>query len=70
MVRPDAGAVKASFARYDPGAGQAMVPQGANPWVSAGKPQPAGGGGQGGQLASPPQNKPIWEQNEEQGRGW
>jgi type IV secretory pathway TraG/TraD family ATPase VirD4 len=70
MVRPDAGAVRASFARHDPGAGQAMIPQGANAWVSAGKPQPAGGGGQGGQLAGPPQNKPVWEQNEEQGRGW
>jgi hypothetical protein len=70
MVRPDAGAVKASFARYDPGAGQAMIPQGANAWVSAGKPKPAGGGSQGGQLAGPPQNKPVWEQNEEQGRGW
>jgi type IV secretory pathway TraG/TraD family ATPase VirD4 len=69
MVRPDAGAVKASFARHDPGAGQAMIPQGANAWVSAGKP-PAGGGSQGGQPPGPPQNKPVWEQNEEQGRGW
>jgi type IV secretory pathway TraG/TraD family ATPase VirD4 len=69
MVRPDAGAVKASFARHDPGAGQAMIPQGASAWVSAGKP-PADGGSQGGQPAGPPQNKPVWEQNEEQARGW
>jgi hypothetical protein len=46
-----------------------MIPHGANAWVSAGKP-PAGDGSQGGQLAGPPQNKPVWEQNEEQGRGW
>jgi hypothetical protein len=70
MVRPDAGAVKASFARHDPGAAQAMIPQGANAWVSAGKPPAGGGSSQGGQPAGPPQNKPVWEQNEEQGRGW
>jgi hypothetical protein len=69
MVRPDAGAVKASFARHDPGAGQAMIPQGASAWVSAGKP-PADGGSQGGRPAGAPQNKPVWEQNEEEGRGW
>ncbi len=66
MARPDAGAVKASFAKYDPGAAQATIPQGggANAWVAAGRPQ-----------AGPPQppapQVPQWEQqNEEQRRGW
>ena len=67
MARPDAGAVKASFARHDPGAGLAMTPQGANAWVAAGRPQPSGNKGQ---VAGPPQNKPVWEQSEEQRRGW
>jgi type IV secretory pathway TraG/TraD family ATPase VirD4 len=66
MVRPDAAAVKASFARHDPGAGRAVVPPGANAWVAAGRPQPVGGNGS--RPAGPP--RPVWEQNEEQNRGW
>jgi type IV secretory pathway TraG/TraD family ATPase VirD4 len=70
MVRLDAGAVKASFARHDPGAGQAILAPGANAWIAAGRrPQQTGGDSQGGQPAGPPQNKPVWEQNEERGRG-
>ena len=67
MVRPDAGAVKASFARHDPGASaQAIAPHGANAWIAAGSPQaapPAPAAPSG-----PP--TPVWEQNEEQRRGW
>jgi type IV secretory pathway TraG/TraD family ATPase VirD4 len=68
MVRPDADAVKASFARHDPGAGQAIVPPGANAWVMAGRPHPAGVNGTGGQVTPAP--RPVWEQQEEQNRGW
>jgi type IV secretory pathway TraG/TraD family ATPase VirD4 len=61
FTRPDAGAVKASLAKYDPGAA-ANVPVSNNPWVSAGT---------GGQ-APPPQrgpDRPVWEQNEGDNRG-
>jgi type IV secretory pathway TraG/TraD family ATPase VirD4 len=61
FTRPDAGAVKASLAKYDPGAA-ANVPVSNNPWVSA------GAGGQ----APPPQrgpDRPVWEQNEGDNRG-
>lgn len=62
FTRPDAGAVKASLAKYDPGASGAPAPQaGGNPWVSAGTHQaPAPRGPE----------KPVWEQNEEQRGGW
>ncbi|TWD80496.1 type IV secretory pathway TraG/TraD family ATPase VirD4 [Kribbella amoyensis] len=64
MARPDAAAVKASFARYDPGAmTQSTTPAGANAWVAAGR----------GQAPAPEQPRsqvPVWEQTEEQRRGW
>ncbi len=63
FTRPDAGAVKASLAKFDPGASGAASPQGANPWVTAGPQQ---------QLQPPamPTGVPVWEQSEEQRRGW
>lgn len=83
MTRPDAGAVTASFARHDPGAGHTMAAQGVNAWVAAAAgerhavrgrgsdrgPVRAVNRGNGGHR-SLPQNPPVWEQNEEQGRGW
>jgi type IV secretory pathway TraG/TraD family ATPase VirD4 len=75
MARPDASTVIASLARHDPAAGASVVSldvnaqgaspwaaQGANPWVAAGGPQP------GVLHAVGP--VPVWEQNEEQRRGW
>jgi type IV secretory pathway TraG/TraD family ATPase VirD4 len=63
FTRPDAGAVKASLAKYDPGASGAAAPQGANPWVSAGSQPPAA-------PPARPVGVPVWEQSEEQRRGW
>jgi type IV secretory pathway TraG/TraD family ATPase VirD4 len=62
FTRPDAGAVKASLAKYDPGASSTGGPQGAggNPWVTAGQQQPP----------KMPTGVPVWEQNEEQRHGW
>lgn len=63
FTRPDAGAVKASLAKYDPGASGATAPiAGGNPWVSAGAGQPP-------PVPRGPE-KPVWEQNEEQHGGW
>lgn len=66
FVRPDAGAVKASLAKYDPGTGSGGPQGGAGAWVAAGSGSP--------QVAPPPArpaaNVPVWEQNEEQRRGW
>ncbi|MEU4196558.1 TraM recognition domain-containing protein [Kribbella sp. NPDC026611] len=60
FTRPDAGAVKASLAKYDPGAA-AVVPVSNNPWVSAGTQQaPAPRGPE----------RPVWEQNEGDRNGW
>ncbi|GAA1565006.1 hypothetical protein GCM10009789_18210 [Kribbella sancticallisti] len=65
MVRPDAAAVKASFARHDPGATAAIPAQGgASAWINAGRPQQSAPSA----PAGPP--VPVWEQNEEQRRGW
>ncbi|MEV5960559.1 TraM recognition domain-containing protein [Kribbella sp. NPDC051952] len=61
FTRPDAGAVKASLAKYDPGASGAPA-AGGNPWVSAGAGQPPA-------VPRGPE-KPVWEQNEEQRGGW
>jgi type IV secretory pathway TraG/TraD family ATPase VirD4 len=61
FTRPDAGAVKASLAKYDPGA-TATAPASNNPWVSAGTQQAP-------VLPRGPE-RPVWEQNEEQRRGW
>ncbi len=62
MARPDAGAVKASLARHDPGA--ALTAQGgANAWVAAGTGSPT-------PAAPVGQPVPVWEQSEEQRRGW
>jgi hypothetical protein len=64
FTRPDAGAVKASLAKYDPGASGSASPQSAgNPWVAAGTGQPS-------QPPAPPVGVPVWEQNEEQRGGW
>jgi type IV secretory pathway TraG/TraD family ATPase VirD4 len=61
FTRPDAGAVKASLAKYDPGAA-AAVPVSNNPWVSAGTQQLPG-------PRAP--ERPVWEQNEgDQRNGW
>lgn len=67
MARPDAAAVKASFAHHDPGAAQntSIAPQGANAWIAAGRP-----GSQPTAPAAPASNVPVWEQSEEQRRGW
>jgi hypothetical protein len=54
--------VKASLAKFDPGAAGSGAPQGANPWVTAG-PQQA-------QPPAMPTGVPVWEQSEEQRRGW
>lgn len=64
FTRPDAGAVKASLAKYDPGASTGGSSQGgANPWVTAG-PQQSG-------PPPLPTGVPVWEQqSEEQRRGW
>jgi type IV secretory pathway TraG/TraD family ATPase VirD4 len=63
FTRPDAGSVKASLAKYDPGASGATAPlAGGNPWVSAGS-------GQAPAVPRGPET-PIWEQNEEQRGGW
>ncbi|MFI7059814.1 type IV secretory system conjugative DNA transfer family protein [Kribbella sp. NPDC050124] len=64
FTRPDAGAVKASLAKYDPGASTGGSSQGgANPWVTAG-PQQSG-------PPPLPTGTPVWEQqSEEQRRGW
>ncbi|MGW6280453.1 type IV secretory system conjugative DNA transfer family protein [Kribbella sp. NPDC055071] len=61
FTRPDAGAVKASLAKYDPGA-SATSGGSANPWVVA-------GGGQPAPIPRGPE-KPVWEQNQEQHGGW
>jgi type IV secretory pathway TraG/TraD family ATPase VirD4 len=61
FTRPDAGAVKASLAKYDPGSSGAPT-AGGNPWVSAGAGQPPA-------VPRGPE-KPVWEQNEEQRGGW
>jgi type IV secretory pathway TraG/TraD family ATPase VirD4 len=58
FTRPDAGAVKASLAKFDPGT---TAPAGANPWVTAGPQQ---------QPPAMPTGVPVWEQSEEQRRGW
>jgi type IV secretory pathway TraG/TraD family ATPase VirD4 len=64
FTRPDAGAVKASLAKYDPGNSAPSMPGGAaNPWVTAGTQQPSG-------PPKMPTGVPVWEQNEEQRRGW
>jgi type IV secretory pathway TraG/TraD family ATPase VirD4 len=64
FTRPDAGAVKASLAKYDPGNSAPSTPGGAaNPWVTAGTQQPSG-------PPKMPTGVPVWEQNEEQRRGW
>jgi hypothetical protein len=64
MARPDAAAVKASLAHHDPGS-SGPAQGGANAWVAAGSgyvpPPPAAPSG-------PP--VPVWEQSEEQRRGW
>lgn len=64
MARPDAAAVKASLAHHDPGS-SGPAQGGANAWVAAGTgyvpPAPAAPSG-------PP--VPVWEQSEEQRRGW
>jgi type IV secretory pathway TraG/TraD family ATPase VirD4 len=61
MDRPDAGVVMASLARHDPAAASSSVaPQSA--WIAAGRPQP------GVLQAAGP--VPVWEQSEEQRRGW
>ncbi|WP_433163777.1 type IV secretory system conjugative DNA transfer family protein [Kribbella sp. CA-247076] len=60
FTRPDAGAVKASLAKYDPGTG---APQSANPWVAAGSRPPSA-------PPAMPTGVPVWEQSEEQRRGW
>jgi type IV secretory pathway TraG/TraD family ATPase VirD4 len=78
MDRPDAGAVIASLARHDPAAASSSAAssgvnaQGANPWADTtlgGNPWGGAGGPQPGvlQAAGP---VPVWEQNEEQRRGW
>ncbi|MGW1345803.1 type IV secretory system conjugative DNA transfer family protein [Kribbella sp. NPDC002412] len=65
FTRPDAGAVKASLAKYDPGAAAGGSSQGgANPWVTAGTQQQSG-------PPPLPTGVPVWEQqSEEQRRGW
>ena len=60
FTRPDAGAVKASLAKYDPGA-TASAPVSNNPWVSAGTQAPA--------VPRGPE-RPVWEQNEGDRNGW
>jgi type IV secretory pathway TraG/TraD family ATPase VirD4 len=66
MARADAGAVKASLAHHDPGASSALAAQGgANAWVAAG----TGGVPQAPAAPSGPP-VPVWEQSEEQRRGW
>jgi type IV secretory pathway TraG/TraD family ATPase VirD4 len=62
FTRPDAGAVKASLAKYDPGAGVGAVPVSNNPWVAAGN---------GGHAPAPQRgpDRPVWEQNEGDNRG-
>jgi hypothetical protein len=63
FTRPDAGSVKASLAKYDPGASGATAPlAGGNPWVAAGS-------GQAPAVPRGPET-PIWEQSEEQRGGW
>jgi type IV secretory pathway TraG/TraD family ATPase VirD4 len=61
FTRPDAGAVKASLAKYDPGASGSVSPQASgNPWITAGTQQPP----------ARPTGVPVWEQSEEQRHGW
>jgi type IV secretory pathway TraG/TraD family ATPase VirD4 len=58
FTRPDAGAVKASLAKYDPGAAS-NGPVSNNPWVAS-------------STQAPPQRgpeRPVWEQNEGDNRG-
>ncbi|HEY4570048.1 MAG TPA: TraM recognition domain-containing protein [Kribbella sp.] len=61
FTRPDAGAVQASMRKYDPGAA-GSAPVSNNPWVSAGTQQAP-------VLPRGPE-KPVWEQNEGDRRGW
>jgi type IV secretory pathway TraG/TraD family ATPase VirD4 len=53
FTRPDAGTVKASLAKYDPGAAT-NIPVSNNPWVAS--LQPA--------LQQRGPERPVWEQNE------
>jgi hypothetical protein len=65
MVGPYAAAVKASFAHHDPGASSpAITQQGAGAWIAAGRQQPSAPAAPSGPPA------PVWEQTEEQRRGW
>ena len=65
MVGPYAGAVKASFAHHDPGASAPAITQtGAGAWIAAGRNQPSAPAAPSGPPA------PVWEQTEEQRRGW
>ena len=59
FTRPDAGAVKASLAKYDPGAA-ANGPVSNNPWVASRQPAV--------QQRGP--EKPVWEQSEGDRGGW
>ncbi|NEA36406.1 TraM recognition domain-containing protein [Streptomyces sp. SID13031] len=66
MARPDAGLVKASLAHHDPGA--ALTAQGgANAWIAAGRPGTTAPDAPAAPSGPP---VPIWEQTEEQRRGW
>lgn len=61
MVRPDAQQVRASFARYDPGAAPAhgaIGDTGANAWVTAGRNAQAGQQGQPQRPSGPPRYQP------------
>lgn len=65
MVGPYAAAVKASFGHHDPGASSPAITQsGAGAWIAAGRTQPPGPAAPSGPPA------PVWEQTEEQRRGW
>jgi hypothetical protein len=60
MDRPDAGSVMASLARHDPASASSSVP--GNTWVAATSAQ--------ARLLQAAGPVPVWEQGEEQRRGW